>query len=196
MQGSGEYNALYEERTPEALKDVFMSQKLPAEKNPEKARKIDQYVTKGIYTLALRQVLTPDADRFAIPVLIYGTTEKAKVGVGFDPSGMDDLVASIPVVAVKRDFTPLALTADQDAIALLPLPSGYQYVNKNKENAPYYVMPDQKTPRLGSILPNAEWDVPCVGVTESGYIAMQVTQNGGCFYCYDPVEVKRILGKK
>ncbi len=192
----GTYNSLYEERTPEAVKDAFIRQVLPDDKDPKKSAKIDQYVMKGVYILLVRQVIAPAMDQFGFPTLIYGNGEKAVVNVGLDPSGLDAIIRSIPTVPVKKDFVPLALTADQDTITLHALPKDYQYMNNGEDNTPMYMLPDTNTPRVGSVAPKLEWPFPCEGVTESGYIAMRVTQNGGCVYCYDPVEVKRILEKK
>lgn len=192
----GTYNSLYEERTPKALDDAFMSQTLPEDKNPERAAKIDKYVLKGFALMLMRGIIAPAPDRFAFPTLIYGTPEKVTIDLGLNVSGLDGIMKSLPVVPVKKDFTPLAVTADESQIKLLPLPKGYTYTNKNAENAPMFMMPDQNTPRLGSILAKAEWPVPCAGVTEDGYIAMQAMPNGGYVYCYDPVEVKRVLEKK
>ena len=194
--GQGTYNSLYEERTPEAVKEAFMEQTLPADKDPKKSAKIDLYAVKGTYMMLIRKLIAPATELFAYPTMVYGNGEKVIVNRGLDPSGLGDIIDSIPTVPVKKDFVPLALTADQDAVKLKPLPAGYKYVNNNSEGAVLYMMPDQNTPRVGSIPPKGEWPTSPLGVTESGYIVLEVTTNGGCVYCYDPVEVKRILEKK
>ena len=52
-QAEGTYNSLYEDRTPKALDDAFMSQTLPEDNNPEKAAKIDKYDVDDIASAAL-----------------------------------------------------------------------------------------------------------------------------------------------
>lgn len=195
-QGEGTYNSLYEERTPEALKDAFMSQTLPADKDPKKAAKIDQYVIKGFFMLLINKTLAVSTDRFAFPTFVIGTPEKAVLEAGLDPAGLGKIMGRVPTVPVKSGFVPEALTADQDAIRLLPLPDGYKYMNTNADDAPMHMMPSTSSPFLGGIIPKADWPVPCTGVTEDGFIAMQIAPNGGCIYAYDPVEVKRVLEKK
>ena len=112
-----------------------------------------------------------------------------------EKAGLGGFIADIPTVPVKKGFEPLALTADQEATPLFPLPEGYKYVNRNAENTPVYMMPDQNSPRLTTILVNGEWPLKCLGATENGFIALPAMPDGGCIYCYDPVEVQRILKK-
>ena len=193
--GEGTYNSMYETRTPEAVKDLLEKELLPDDKDPKKTAKVDQYVLKAMSIFIFRQVITADGNIY-FPTLIYGNKEKATIQVGLDPSGLGELIASIPTVPVDKDFVPLALTADQDAVPLKPLPKDYKYVNNTAENTPMYMMPDEKAPRVGSIPPKLDWPIPCVGFTESGFIAMKVLDSGGCVYCYNPEEVKRLLEKK
>ena len=192
----GTYNSLYEERTPEALNDAFMSLTLPADKNPEQSAKIDQYVLKGFIVMIMRGLVAPAPDRFAYPTLIYGTPEKVIVDSGLDVSGLGTVMTSLPVVPVKKDFVPLALTADESKVKLLPVPAGYKYTNNSTENAQLYMMPDQNAPRLGALLAKVESPFPCVGMTEDGFIAMKLEPTNSHIYCYDPAEVKRVQEKK
>lgn len=197
LEGGGTYNSLYEERTPQALQEAFSAQTLPADKDPKRARKIDLYATKGVVTmLVLRRMLAPTPEEFGFPTLLYGDANKVTVSVGFDPSDLKTIITSIPTVAVKSGFTPLALLADQGTVKLKPVPAGYKYMNTNSDNTPMYMMPDQKAPRVGSVASNADWPLECKGVTEDGFIAMEVTKNGGYIYCYDPAEVERIVKRK
>lgn len=192
LQGEGTYNSLYEERTPEALKEVFLSQMLPADKDPARSAKIDQYTSKAVVMMVLSGQIAAGQEHFGYPTLIYGTPEKAMISTGFDPSGLNKIIAAIPPVSVRENFTPQAMTADQDAYPLKPLPAGYQYRNKNIENTPYYLMPDPSSPRMGSVRPDTDWGLECVGMTENGFIAMKITLNNGYVYCFDPAETERL----
>lgn len=195
-QGEGTYNSLYEERTPEALKEAFTARRLPADKDPARGAKIELYVLKAVAAMLMNKSIAPGMDGFGYPTLIYGDSETAAVSIGFEPRTLFAVIKSIPAVPVKENFVPEALTADQGAHPLLPLPAGYRYTNSHAENAPYFLMPDTKSPRVGSVLPAVESPLDCMGVTESGFIAMQITKNGGNIYCFDPEEVKKILGSK
>ena len=191
---AGAYNAMYGTRTPEAVANLLEKRLLPDDRDPKKTAKVNQYVQKAMAVALARKMTSVDGNIY-FPALIYGNKEKATIQIGLTPTALGKLMASIPTVPVDKDFVPLALTADEDAVPLKPLPEGYKYVNNTAKSTPMFIMPNQKSPNVGSIAPKADWPVLCTGFTENGFIAMELLGNSGSIYCYDPVEVNRILKK-
>ena len=194
VDADGDLNSMYEERNSDTIKKAFTTMRVPSDRDKKKTAAINSYAVAGITWLTAGQMASPDGNVY-FPTLIYGTAEKATVGIG-PLEDMKKFIADIPVVEVKKDFSPESIELATKKIEIIPVPEFAEYENKGKDVAEIKLLPLKEAARTGGISAGDKFPIPVAGVTRSGFVAFVITEKKDCIFVEDPAFVENALKGK
>lgn len=189
----GDLNSMFEKSDADIIADAFVKSELPGDVDPKRTAAIARYNTSALLWLCLCEMISEDTS-LAFPTFVYGSKDKARVSIGMDSDmNFDTFIAPIPNTGATEQ--PDALRFAGEAIDLVRTTHIKEYA-PGSESKTVRAFPAKDAVKLGVIKANATLPVPVVGVTQNGYLAIDMLGSQTYLFIEDEAAARAALTKK
>lgn len=179
IAGGLNVDGLYEKRTPETLARLFDESLMAIAQGSEALKRLSSMTFTGFIYLRSLNAFSPESQSY-FPTVLYGDSHQVMVDILPDVESLDQLIAQIPVTMPNTNQPNMAELA-QVAHQIYPVKSTMRYMNDSNQANPVYLSPSEDSVQVNTFRYDRN-SYLISGITDNGYIAMDINGQGNYLY--------------